>query len=514
VRAIHGGGPNKGEDYFATCGSTVWHEGDDIDMPCACTTATANSTATLAVGDIDGDGIPEIVVPNENSGLTVLDNTGEPIAETGPNQWVSYPGPAPVIANLDNDGLAEIVVGRHAFTMSKDLQMLFVNRFSGTLMNGINNLGPVPCVADIAGDSRPEIVAGSTVYAFPEPPPGVTTIEECPGGAMDDFCLGRLTVVWDAQAVNGSVVVPNAQRDGFCAIADVLGTDETIAPGPDNPLDGTAEVVLVGEGYLQIYNGQTGLSRRFINMGLGSDGGTPALADTDNDGFPEIGVGFGARYALVDLQSASPSCPAWPNAFVDSGSGLQGNAPRTPGAACAVDGDCAGGAVCRSGNCVCLHNGWQRVIEDDSSRATAAAAFDMNGDGASEILYNDECYLRMYDGTTGEVLLKHRSPSRTRIESPVVADADRDGRAEIVWSSNTDASLCSEGSNYPNGVFMFGDSSETWVPTRSIWNQHSYHVTNVADDAGIPVIEANSWIDQGEQPFNTYRSNTNTCPVP
>jgi hypothetical protein len=30
VRAIHGGGPNKGQDFFATCGGTVWHEGDDI----------------------------------------------------------------------------------------------------------------------------------------------------------------------------------------------------------------------------------------------------------------------------------------------------------------------------------------------------------------------------------------------------------------------------------------------------------------------------------------------------
>jgi hypothetical protein len=28
-----------------------------------------------------------------------------------------------------------------------------------------------------------------------------------------------------------------------------------------------------------------------------------------------------------------------------------------------------------------------------------------------------------------------------------------------------------------------------WVPTRRIWNQHAYHVTNVREDGTIPQFE-------------------------
>jgi len=54
--------PNKGKDFWAQCGSTVWHEGDDINMACPCANAEGNSTAAVAVGDLDYDGVPEIIV--------------------------------------------------------------------------------------------------------------------------------------------------------------------------------------------------------------------------------------------------------------------------------------------------------------------------------------------------------------------------------------------------------------------------------------------------------------------
>ncbi|HYB98803.1 MAG TPA: VCBS repeat-containing protein [Candidatus Limnocylindrales bacterium] len=515
VRAIHGGGPSKGNDFFATCGSTVWHEGDSLALSCPCTNATANSTSVPAIGDLDGDGVPEIVVANENSGLTILSNTGNPITETGPNVWSSYATPAPALANLDNEGFAEIVVGRHAFTLGHDGNgdLVFVDKFSGSLMNGLQGLGPISCVADIQGDARLEIVAGTTVYAMPDPPSGVSTIAECAVGDMSDFCQGRLAVVWDGQTVNGAAAIPNAQRDGLCAVGDVLGTDPLLAPGPDNPLDGTAEVVIVAEGHLLILNGQTGALQRNVNFGLGTDGGAPVLDDFDGDGFPEIGVAFGTRYVAHDLQDVSAACPAWPNAFVDTASGLQGNPARAPGATCAGDDECAEGAVCARGNCVCLHNGWLRVTEDDSSRVTASAAFDFNGDGVREIAYNDECHLRVYDGRNGAVYFKNNSPSRTRIESPTIADADNDGSAEILVPSNNDSSSCSEGNDHPNGVGVWGALLQEWFPTRRIWNQHAYGVTNVTESAAIPAPAPNGQTDYNGRTYDAFRSNPGTCSI-
>ena len=511
IRAIHGGGPNKGKDYFATCGATVWHEGDPLNMACACANAVGNSTASIAAGDLDGDGVPEIVVPTETAGLTILDNHGDVIVTSAANQWAGYNNPAPSLANLDNAGFAEIIVGRYAFTLAHDAnnKLAFQDKFGGALMNGSQGQGPVPCVANIAGDSRQEIIAGTTVYALPQPPAGVTKIADCPVGAMDDFCLGKLSVVWDGQTVNGAAAIPNAQRDGFCAVADILGADEAAAPGPQNPLDGNPEVVLIDEGYLLVLNGASGTLRRFVNLGVGANGGAPNVDDFDGDGFPEVGSAFGARYLMIDLQTPSAECPAWPNAFNDAVAGMNGNPPRNPGGACTMDSDCAANSVCNktAGTCVCLHNGWQRITEDDSSQVTSSSVFDFNGDGAAEVVYNDECFFRVYDGTTAAVLFKQPSPSRTRIENPGIADVDNDGNAEIVFASNNDTNICSQGNNYPNGIAVWGDASDTWVSARRIWNQHAYHVTNVLEGGGIPVKEPESWKTYNGRRYNTYRSN-------
>ncbi len=477
VRAIHGGGPSKGKDFFAQCGTTVWHEGDPLSMACACANAEGNSTAAVAVADLDYDGIPEIVVPTENDAILVLDNKGNPITRSANAQWpAGYVNPAPTIANLDHQGFAEIIVGNNVFTLAHDMnnKLVFVDRFTGgTLPSGLNSQGPLPCVANIAGDSRPEIVAGTTAYRLPTSPPGVTKRADCAPGATDSFCLGRLDVVWDGQTVNGSAALPNAQRDGFCAIADVLGADEAAAPGPLNPLDGKAELVVIAEGYLLVLNGETGTLRRSINLMAGANGGAPSIDDFDGDGFPEIGTAFGTNYLMIDLQASTPACPAWPTAIADGAA--QTNPPRAPGSACTTDTDCASGARCNSslGMCACLHNGWRRIVEDDSSSVTASTGFDLNGDGAAEVFYSDECSFRIYDGRDGTPLFKHPSPSRTRIENPIIADVDNDGKAEIVFSSNNDTNFCSTGSNFPNGLAVWGDASDTWRAARRIWNQHS-----------------------------------------
>ncbi len=45
------------------------------------------------------------------------------------------------------------------------------------------------------------------------------------------------------------------------------------------------------------------------------------------------------------------------------------------------------------------------------------------------------------------------------------------------------------------------DKLDRWIPARRIWNQHTYHVTNVREDATIPQFEPKSW-----QQLNTFRT--------
>jgi len=551
IRAVHGGGPNKGGDYFALCGTTHWFEGDDLVEDCNPSGGNAESRGDArvrpgsipAAGDIDGDGFPEILVALETGGFQLLDSRGAIVFESPAGLWPDddeWAYPSPAIANLDFSGFAEAVFGNRVITFTKEngelaIERIFVgDRTSGTQALGGDSahLGPMVCVADLASDVGLEIVAGTTLYRLPEDPPA-----GC--GSADDPC--PLEVVWDASEVNPGAI-EESEREAFCAVADVLGEDRDAAPGPENPLDGKAEVVLIANGFLLLLDGETGEILRNEDLEGGDVGGAPNVDDFDGDGFPEIATALADFYTVVDLQDpVEDTCPAWPFQLDPRSPPPQENPERTPGGtddagSCTEDADCNEGAVCNAiaGKCVCLHNGWRRNTEDDSSRATSSSVFDFNGDGAAEVVYNDECYFRLYDGATGAVHLALPSLSRTLIENPVVADVDNDGNAEIVFGQNNARQQCNEGNrapndgdnwgpedrldswpdgqddvqkiSLPNGLEVWGDPSDQWVAARRIWNQHAYHVTNVTESGAIPLHEPESWRELNGRLYNTYRS--------
>jgi hypothetical protein len=51
-------------------------------------------------------------------------------------------------------------------------------------------------------------------------------------------------------------------------------------------------------------------------------------------------------------------------------------------------------------------------------------------------------------------------------------------------------------------VQVIKDRQDRWIQARRIWNQHTYHVTNVREDGTIPAREAPSWTR-----LNTFRTN-------
>ncbi|HEV8551614.1 MAG TPA: CARDB domain-containing protein, partial [Polyangiaceae bacterium] len=567
VRAVHGGGPKKGQDFFALCGNPArpatptasytdangayWSDtADAVLTQCSDSgTSTANglarSSSALAAGDIDGDGFPEIVVALETKGFQILSNRGEVLFKSPDNVFepsgsTFYVSPAPALANLDFQGFPEIVMGNRVVSLKKDdagnfaIDKVYIastgSRGTQDQSNFIN--GPTVCVADLTSDPGLELVAGPTLFRLPQSPPA---------GCGDPANLAMpcpLDVVWNAQSALGS-----GQQNGLCAVADVLGAcsdpDDCAAKptGPDNPLDGKPEVVLIANGHLVILDGATGALLRDDDMGGGVAGGAPNVDDFDGDGFPEIATALSNFYAVIDLQPPTAddgACPAWPNLLDGRTDDLQGNPPRDPGGkSCKKDADCTvAGTTCNelAKKCVCLHNGWMRDTEDDSSRVTSSSVFDFNGDGAAEVAYGDECYFRVYDGGTGAVYLALPSVSRTILENPVVADVDNDGNAEIVFIQNNYVEQCNEGDtdtdgrwdpgesiadwptgtvdkdSLPNGITVLGDPTDTWVAARRIWNQHSYHVTNVLESGAIPLHEPESWKPLNGRLYNTYRS--------
>ena len=233
---------------------------------------------------------------------------------------------------------------------------------------------------------------------------------------------------------------------------------------------------------------------------------------------PEIGTAFGSAYAMIDLQDPVAECPLWtqtPPDDMTTCAAANATNPRTPPAVmCMNDMDCSSvtaGTVCneQTNQCVCLHNGWTRATIDASSRVTGSSVFDFNGDGAAEVIYNDECRFRIYDGLNCDVYMREPSESRTRIEYPIVADVDNDGNAEVVFATTNESGFCPENLNnlYNNGIEVWGDAGDFWVSARRIWNQHAYNVTNVTEAGRIPLHAPESWRVWNGRQYNIFRSN-------
>ena len=161
-----------------------------------------------------------------------------------------------------------------------------------------------------------------------------------------------------------------------------------------------------------------------------------------------------------------------------------------------VDFDCTGDPLpegCDSENIL-----WKVPNQDCSSRATGSSVFDFEGDGQAEVVYADEVSFRIFDGRTGAILFDdptHRS--NTRMEMPIVVDVDNDGKAEVVVPEPN-------GAPELGGIEIWEDSDNNWVRTRRIWNQHSYHVTNVTEDGQIPRDEEENWLNGR---LNNFRQN-------
>jgi len=397
--------------------------GDTGEEQMTITSPTVCATSGVALGDLDGDGRPEIVTgsgANCNAGLIAFHNDGSVAWESrnsDASRFVfSLRWGAPSIADLEADGRPEVIVGGMVFENDGTL------RWNRRLLAGINccgdrEEGPVTAAYDADADGQLEVIAGNAVW-------------EADG-----------SVLWER---------PDA-ADGYVALADFFSDDQ-----PD--------IVVVHEGSVSIRNGRTGedLWGPAAIPG-GGRGGPPTVADFDGDGRPEIGVAGSSFYSVFDVDGASSVL-------------------------------------------------WSQPTEDQSSNITGSSVFDFDGDGDAEVVYNDECFMRVYRGSDGEVVAEIPQHSHTIIEYPVIVDVDGDGNAEIVFAGNARTNACSRSDGLERavaGIRVFSDAGDNWVGTRSVWNQHSYHIMNILADLSVPSPERPNW-----RRFNSFRQNPQNFDAP
>ncbi|HLH28393.1 MAG TPA: VCBS repeat-containing protein [Acidimicrobiales bacterium] len=405
------------------------------------------SFSQLAVADLDGDHAPEIVgIDSETQSVEVFDRFGDLLATSPvPVGDVGYGGPE--IVDVDGTPPAEIVVGAQVVRWVKGSSTLTVLWRDPVPPPAV---GPMTIAADLDGDGLPEVIVGPVIYD------GVSGADKTPAGLRSAGLGGAYPAVGDFN-LDGKpdlvLVQPPRPTDPFGVIAIYDWAADRFLFGP-YPLD---------------------------EIG----GGPPTVADFDGDGVPEFGVATYSHYSVYDVACVGPNKPA----------------------------DCD--PASRIGLL------WSVPTQDHSSSVTSAAAFDFNGDGAAEVVYRDECWLRALDGRTGRTLLAVNVTSSTGLELPPVADVDADGHAEIVAPADADNLDCIVGPDpvtgapwigYRGGVYLYADPFARWLGARPLWNQHAYHVTNVADDLTIPTPEPASWL-YGNGAANDYRAQHGEGPL-
>jgi hypothetical protein len=466
------------------------------------------AATTPAVGDLDGDGRPEIVAKSGEGGLVAFGYA--PARAAFERLWFSRDAsgsrdrsfgsraiPSLSIADLDDDGAPEILMGAVVYAAD------------GTLLDAAQGLHDIvsysqpPVVADIDHDADAELVTGDAVFDW------------------DRIARRWVPRPWAA-----------ARTDGFVAVAD-FGS----FPMAAGDFDGGPEIAVISNGTARVQSIGGDVVFGPIALPGGSHGGNPTIADFDGDGRAEIASGGPGSLTVFDLDCSATG----------------------------ATGECAS-----SGTDGVL---WTRAVRDFSSGINGSSVFDFEGDGRAEVVYADECYLRVFDGRSGDVVWSAPRSSGTWIEAPIVADADGDYNAEIVVGSNsrhgpcpaldplhagltcdadadcptggrcdaglcrcTSAAECGDPDSYactaalPGtsgagnvcraqftadivGIRVYADASDRWVSSRRIWNQHAYAVTNVREDGTIPRTSEvqRNWSTPG---LNDFRRNVQGDLVP
>ena len=337
-------------------------------------------------------------------------------------------------------------------------------------------------IADVTGDGRPEIIAATTGRQIAAVDGRGTTLwtsaafswQSYPQPTVADLDAdGDIEVIFDIAVVEGATGATVATLGGI--------TSSWRTPvAADLDADGTQEILLAEN----VYSHTGAVEWSVPRTGSGT---FAAVADIDGDAGGESFWVTGAQLHIRDHDGTAIRTVAL------------NSAAYLPGPPCVADFDGDGQveiAAPASQKLELFEVDGTRVWASnitDSSGAAGCSGYDVNADGAYEVLFTDEQRLRIFDGKTGTVLYENTShTSGTVWEYPVIADVDNDGSAEIVIASN--------GSLW-RGITVLGHAGDGWAPSGPTWPVHDFAVSNVRPDGSVPSPAPRSW-----EIYNVFRA--------
>ena len=242
-----------------------------------------------AIGDINGDGFPDIVFGSFDLHIYAIDRNCHKLIDDNVEDsvWSS-----PVLRDIDGDGRMEIFIGGDQYKGGAidwsggefralkwspgspgGVQELWKRQVRDTIWSS-------PALGDIDGDGRVEVVVGAGFFYH-----------------RDD---GRRIFAWhadDGSAVTGWPVMTGGYTMPSPALGDVNG-------------DGVPEVVVgSSDGFVRAYRGNgsqlwaRGLT--FNDQHVGGSAASPIVADMNGDGQNDVGVGNDWGFFVLDGRSGT-----------------------------------------------------------------------------------------------------------------------------------------------------------------------------------------------------------------
>ncbi|MBK8243534.1 MAG: gliding motility-associated C-terminal domain-containing protein [Saprospiraceae bacterium] len=386
----------------------------------------------FCIGDIDGDGTPEIFVVASPYSQNPVNIQGKLICYNlkGDVIWISdqrvdlnYIGNlirifgVPGLADFNQDGIPEIYISNKIFNSQTGVKL------ADGGPNGIGSeinpsyFSPLSIAAQLDEDfSDLELAAGYSVYKVI-----ISNISGMAGNNM----------------IAMNIKINNELRDGTTTISDIN-------------LDGRLDVVVTSpgvsnEGLVYVYTLSNSIPKLIAKAyppgGSETVIGSPLLGDIKGFGKPSIVF---SRVSKIYSYSYN-------------GSGF-------------------------------LQQDWSQTTTDTSG-VMGITMFDLNNDGVQELIYRDMNSLNIVDGSSNPVIIASINCfSPTWYESPIVGDLDNTGHAKICVPCSFDIY------NTDGKLTIFGppDSIRRWAPSRGIWNQYNYHVLNINDDLTVPRVQKNN----------------------
>jgi hypothetical protein len=409
----------------------------------------ANVQSNPVLGDIDRDGIEEIVVAGDDGRVHVLTGRGKELYGW-PKQAGNCIDGSPALGDVNNDGWLEIAVGSYS-------DSVYVFDHNGSLLTGWPkatkwDVRSTPAIADLDKDGKPDIVCASTdscVYAWkndgtliPGWPVKLGGNMQLAGPAVADLNGDdSLDVVISGYDYKVYALKPHGASLTGWPVSSGRKVYDRVAVG-DIDADNQYEVVATSV-HDSVYAWNRDGSRCSgwpVYVPVWVDFSAPSLGDIDGDNSPEIVFGSDG----------------------DSLYAYNGNGSRVTGWPKYVDGYVRGSAVIAE---IDADNAYETVAVTDNGKMYA-----FNGDGS-----NVGGWPKTYPGSA-------------YYRSPAIGETNGDNELDMVV-----------GSTYPGKLYAFslgtvpGNKTYEWRMYGHDWNRTSRY--GYAPAAPTPILFTDLFAD-------------------